>query len=98
MALTMNSDKMASPDRVFKLSVIDGTKPKNSIGMVDPRLFTGENKLHVKKDPETCFWYFELDQGGLPLPLKCKFTGFKAAEKKAREYYLGRNIKIDEVK
>lgn len=97
MALTLNSDKMASPDRIFTLKVFDTKKPKNSIGMVDPRLFTGENKLHVKKDPETCFWYFEYDSGAVPGPLKHKFTGYKAAVKHAETYFKTRNIYIEEV-
>lgn len=97
MALTMNTDKMASHDRVFTLKVMDDKKPKNSIGMIDPRLFTGENRLHVKKDPETCFWYFEYDNGGVPNPLKHKFTGYKAAVKHAETYFKTRNISIEEV-
>ena len=93
----MNSDKMTSPDRVFKLKIADSKKPKNSLGMVDSRLFSGENNLHVKKDPETCFWYFEYDMGAVPGPLKHKFTGYSAAIKHVTLYFKTRNIEIEEV-
>lgn len=96
MALTANTDKMASKDRIFTLKIIDNKKPKTSLGMVDTRLFTGENRLHVKKD-ETSFWYFEYDSGAVPEPLKHKFTGYRAAVKHAETYFKTRNITIEEV-
>lgn len=88
---------MASPDRIFKLKIMDDKKPRNSIGIIDPQLFTGANKLHVKKDPETNFWFFEYDMGGTPPILKHKFTGFKAAVKHAEAYFKTRNILIEEI-
>jgi hypothetical protein len=97
MALTMNSDKMASVDRIFKLKIIDNKKPKSATGMIDTRLFNGENNIHVKKDPETNFWFFEYDMGAVPGMLKHKFTGYKAALKHAETYFKTRNIEIEEV-
>lgn len=86
-----------NPDRVFVMSLIDGKAPKSSTGLVDPRIVTGENKLHAVKDKETCLWYFRYDDGGVPEQLKCRFTGFKDAKKYAEVYFRSRNIKITEV-
>src|ERR1700747_201647 len=93
--------KMRSPDRVLKLEVIDGKKPLNSTGIVDPRLFKdGEdaNKLHAVMDTETCLWSFRYEKGAIPPALKGNFTGFKALKKHADTYFEQRNVKITEVK
>ena len=92
-----DTTKMRAKDRIFILGVIDDKKPKNSTGMVDTRLFTGENRLHAKMDPETCFWYFQYDAGILPQPLKTKFTSFPSLKRHAQEYFKNRNIEIKEV-
>lgn len=85
--------KMRSTDRKLYLRPKDGAA-KSSTGLTDPRLFNGDNTLHLKMDPETCFWYFQYDKGILPDSLKDKFTGFKAAIKFAEEYYKKRNVEI----
>lgn len=88
-----------SNDRILSLEVIDGEKAKSSTGLVDTRLFTGEQQLHLKMDPQTCFWYFQYGNNGvIPEPLRCKFTGVKAAIKYAEDYFQRRNIKIKEIK
>lgn len=97
MAISPES-KMKSPDRVLVLSVIEGKKPMSTTGAADPRLFTGENKLHAIMDPETTLWRFKYDMGIVPEPLKGTFTGFRALKKFADEYYHRRNIVITEVK
>jgi len=88
--------KTRSDDRVFVLEVIDGNA-KNSHGLTDSRLFTGGNRIHTFKDPETCLWYFKYDAGDVPEKLKCQFTSFSAAKKFAEAYYIARNIRIKEV-
>ncbi len=97
MAISPES-KMRTPDRILVLSVMDNKKPKNSIGNTDPRLFTGENKLHAVIDQQTTLWHFKYDMGGIPEVLKCNFTSFKKLLEHAREYYATRNIEIKEVK
>ncbi len=88
-----------STDRIIQLEVMDGQKAKSSTGNVDTRLFTGEQKLHLKMDPQTCLWYFQYAQNGLlPEGLKGKFTGFKDGLKYAESYFAKRNIKITEIK
>lgn len=93
----MNTIKMASTDRIFSLSLIDDKLPKNSIGMVDPRLFSGENKLHIKKDPETNFWSFSYERGIPPRELQCVFTSATAAIRHAELYYRTRNLSLKEI-
>lgn len=97
MAISPES-KLRSPDRVLMLKTIDNKKPLSSKGLVDPRLFTGENRLHAIMDTQTCMWKFKYDQGIVPPPLKCNFTSFKALLQHAREYFGTRNIEIVEVK
>lgn len=95
MAVSPES-KMLTPDRVMLLSPMDGKTPKSSIGQTDPRLLTGENKIHILKEVNTNFWYFKYEMGGVPEALKCKFTGFKQALKHAENYFAKRNILIKE--
>lgn len=92
-----NTTKMSNTDRILVLEPIDGKLPKTTYGNVDPKLFTGENKLHAIKDEETCHWYMKYDSGGLPEPLKQRFTSFKMLVKFANEYYRGRNLQIKEI-
>lgn len=82
-------------DRILKLKIMDDKKPLNSIGMVDPRLFTGENRIRVVKDVQTNFWSFKYDQGVTPEALACKFTNFSSALKHATLYYKNRNIEVE---
>lgn len=86
---------MRSPDRILSMKIKD-IKVKDT-SLLDPRLATGENKVHVIKEEQTGFWYFKYEHGGLPEPLKCKFTSFKKALQHAEEYYNRRNIDITEV-
>lgn len=90
--------KVLNDDRLLVLRPMDGKKPTSSTGLVDPRLFTGDNKLHAKKDSGSCLWYFKYDSGGLPPALKDQmFTSFKALMKYAEDYFRKRNVEIKEV-
>lgn len=89
--------KMRSADRVLILSIIDGKKPISSVGLTDTRLFNGENRVHAIMDTQSCLWYLKYEQGGVPEPLKCKFTSFKALLKFVGDYYFKRNIEIKQV-
>ena len=91
------SSKNRSSDRVLVLKLIDGKKPLDSIGLVDKRLFTGENKLHAIMDTQTCMWTLKYDMGGLPQPLKQRFTTFTKLLEYTRNYWKTRNIEISEV-
>lgn len=92
-----NRNKMRSHDRILVLTLVEGTKALDSKGLVDTRLFTGENRLHAVMDPRTCTWSMKYDMGGIPPVLKGMFTNFHALLKHAREYFKKRNIEINEV-
>ena len=95
---TLNTKGLiASTDRVIKLAPIDGTKPKNAMGQVDPKIFTGENNLHAIRDEETCHWYLKYDNGGLPEGLRQRWTSLKMLLNTVEIYFKNRNIKITEV-
>lgn len=86
-----------SNDRILKLRPIDGKAPKNSMGLTDNRLFTGENNLHCLLEPNADLWTFKMEMGGVPGPLKQKFTKFSSALEHAKKYYASRNVEIYEV-
>lgn len=89
--------KMRLPDRILVLSTMDGKKPKDSIGQIDPRLFTGDNKLHAVMDLQTSLWHFKYEMGAIPGALAGQFTSFDILKKHADFYFNKRNILISEV-
>lgn len=80
-------------DRVLLLEPIDG-KPLSSKGVVDPRLFTGENKLHAIRTDNDQLWSFKYEAGAVPEPLKDKFTSFSKLLKHAEVYFSTRNVRV----
>lgn len=95
--MVLVSPKERKSDRILILKAMEGERPKSSTGMFDPRLFSGENALHVIKDPRSNLWSFKYEHGGLQAPLKQSFTTFDQALNHARTYYKKRNIEITEV-
>ena len=97
-AANFRSDtKMRSSDIVLKLKIKDGEKPKSATGLVDHRLFKGDNNLHVILDPQTMFYSFKMDHGILPEPFRQRFTGLSKAISFAKEYFETRNVEVTEV-
>ena len=90
-------EKMATNDRVLVLKVIDGKDAKGSTGVVDPRLFSGSNKLHGVYDERTGMWNMRYETGALPGALQQKFITFEQLEDFARKYFLTRNVEIVEI-
>lgn len=89
---------LRSADRVLELAPIEGKGPLTNQGVVDRRLFTGEQKLHIKMDPATCLWYFQWENNGIiPGGLQGRFTGFKSAMKHAEDYFARRNVQVTKV-
>lgn len=89
----------ANIDRVLRLAVKDGTKPKSSTGLVDTKLFSGETELHLTMDPQTNLWSFRYSTNApVPQPLQGQFTTFSKGYDHATMYFDKRNIKITEVK
>jgi hypothetical protein len=95
---TVTPSKNTGDDRILSLAQIDDKAPVSSTGLVDKRLFSGENKLHAIKDPENNFWYLKYEMGSLPEVLKhSRYTTFGRLFKHAEDYFSKRNIKIVEV-
>lgn len=84
-------------DRVLVLRPIEGKRPLSSTGLVDTRLFTGANNLHAVMNQRTCLWNLKYDSGGLPDPLKQRFTSFDRLKQYADGYFRKRGIEIVEV-
>lgn len=100
MAVTeriVHTSNLMNTDRILVLETIDGEKPLSSTGLTDPRLFTGENKLHAIKDPQTCLWYLKYEKGVLPPQLKGQYTGFNQLRRFCEDYFIKRNMRIKEV-
>lgn len=89
--------KMRSDDRVLVLKVMDGKKPRDVLGHIDPRCFSGDNNLHVIYDDTKGMWKLRYDVGGLPEPLKQNFTTFNTAVAAAKKYFETRNVEIARV-
>lgn len=89
--------KNVGDDRILSLELIDGKAPLSSTGLIDKRLFRGENKLHAIKDTQTCLWYMKYDDGLIPEPLRQRFTTFSRLFKTAEDYFTKRNVKITEI-
>lgn len=92
-----NLTKNHTRDRVLVLKPIEGKDPKGSNGLVDKRLFTGDNKLHAVMDPEYGHWYVKFDMGVVPPQLQQRWTNFAKLYHFVQEYYLTRDIEIKEV-
>lgn len=90
-------DKNRSTDIILVLKPVDGEKPKSVTGLVDPRLFTGENRLHAIMNTQTCLWHLAYDNGILPGALKQQWTGWDPLYKFTTAYFKRRNIEIVEV-
>ena len=94
----MIATNTASPDRVIKLEIIDNKLPKTSTGMVDTSLFTGDNNLHARIDPQTMMWTVHYEKGAVPGSLKEQcWTSFAKLYKDLERYFKDRNIKITEI-
>lgn len=88
--------KMHSDNRILKLAPIGG-RPLNSAGILDMRLFKGENNLHAIWDPQSNLWSLRYDSGILPAALKVKFSGFNKLHSYLTSYLKSRNVCISEI-
>lgn len=91
------TDRNTKTDIHLILKTADGKKPLSSGGLADPRLLTGENKLHAIMDTQTCLWHMRQDHGLLPQPLRQQFTGFTKLLNFVKDYYSRRNIVVDKI-
>ena len=91
------SPKERKTDRILVIKPIEGKSTLSSTGLVDPRLFTGENKLHAIMDTRNTLWYLKLDSGGLAEPLKQRFKTFDSLLSYTKRYFDKRNLQITEI-
>jgi len=94
---TQNYKYNTTPNVELMLRPIEGS-PKNSMGLTDRRLFTGENKIHLAMDPQTCLWTVKYDSGAVPEKLKGKYTKYKMLLDLTKEYFKKRNVDIVEIR
>lgn len=90
-------NKMNSDDRILILKPVEGKKVTDAAGKFDPRLFTGENKLHAVFDTRTGMWNMKYEMGTLPGALHQKFVEFHELLDFAKAYYKQRNVEVSEV-
>src|SRR5258705_7823613 len=98
MTQEQNTNKERSSDRILVLKQKEGATPISTAGLIDHRIFKGENILHARMDPESCLWKMRYDKGSVPEPLRQSFTSFKLLRQHAERYFTARNIEIEEVK
>lgn len=96
MIADMPEGNLRSTDRILKLERDkDNVSVKNAAGVTDNRMFTGEQTLHLKMDPETTLWSFQYGQKGLlPGALTGRFTSFSKGLEYAQLYFKKRNVKV----
>ena len=93
-----NRDNIRKTDVILILAPVEGKTARNTAGLIDQRIFTGESKLHAVMDPQSCLWYMRYDSGILPPPLRQRFTSFGRLLDFAKGYFQRRDIKIVEIK
>jgi hypothetical protein len=78
----------------FKMRAMAGFNPKDTRGLGDRRLLTGDQKLYAVQDSN--LWYVKYDKGSVPIPLQQKFTNYNQFMKYVTSYFRNRNIEIVE--
>lgn len=84
-------------DRIISLTPMEGHSVTSDKGLIDRRLFTGENRLHACMADDGCLWYLKYDSGILPGALRQQFTGFNKLMTFTTEYFKKRNVIAKEV-
>lgn len=86
------------PDIHVYVKAKEGKKILGTTGLVDNRLFVGDNFFHLVMELSTCFWYAKMDKGVTPEPLRAKFTNYQKALNHLTAYLDKRNLEIKEIK
>lgn len=89
-------DKNRFNDRLVICRKMEGKNALSSSGLIDNRIFTGENNLHIIQGPDA-LWHFKYDHGMLEQKLKQKFTTFTAIKNFITDYMARRNIEVKEI-
>lgn len=91
-----SASMMRPDDRIFTLKPMEGKKALAANGLVDQRLFTGENRIHVMQN-ESSLWFLRLDNGIVPPGINQLYTSSARAIETMKGYYARRNIAIQEI-
>lgn len=91
-------DQFKSDDRSFTFKPVEGLRQTSSTGMIDKKIFTGENKLIAHKEEDTGLWVLKYENGIVPGSFKQRFTSFNMAYKFAKTYFYKRGYDIVEIK
>ena len=83
--------------RTIVLEPIEGQGILSSKGMVDNRLFKGEQELYAIKDPQNCMWSLKYANGGVPPVFKQQFTSFSKLLAFVTGYFERRGVRVTEV-
>lgn len=87
--------EIQSGNRLLVMKKIAGESTKDSRGMTDNRLFTGENE--VRAVFEGSLWRIKYSVGDVPPVLKQHFTSFKKLLEFVAPYYRSRGLAIVDV-
>jgi len=92
-----NREKMRKTDIVLSVRPM-GKFTYRTSGLMDYRIFKGENQLHAIMDMETCLWRIRYETGIPPLEVRNQqFTSFSELMKYLRPYLKARNLEIVEI-
>jgi hypothetical protein len=86
--------KMRSYDRVILLKPMEGKEVISSTGKVDPRLFSGGNKLHAVYNVHTGLWELKVENGSIAGGLQGQFSEFESLMIHVTSYFNRRNIEV----
>jgi len=97
-AYTNFDESVQTNNRVLVLKQREDQNALDTKGMIDNRLFKGENQLHAIMDTQTLLWVLKYEKGGLPETLKQSWTSFRRLFDYAEKYFNSRGVDISEVK
>ena len=96
--MTNTNVKNHTTTRELVLKVKMGAKPVSSTGLIDNRLYNGNNKLYAYLDPIHLLWRVKYADGTIPEALRQNWTKFSYLYEYVKNYYEKRNLDIVEVK
>ena len=92
-----NTTEVNGNKRTLSLKPMQGGA-KDTTGLVDKRLFNGQNELYALMDTETCLWHLKQNDGSVDPKLRGKqWTSFKMLMNDVVPYYRNRNVEVTEI-
>ncbi len=91
-----HSKVMYNDVRTITFKLMDGKNPLSSTGIIDHRLYKGENRIYATRD-ENFLWYVKYDKGAIPPALNQKWTHFPRMIDDLTAYFNTRNVVIKQI-